>query len=306
MSIPIVLSNYGNPWYLKYSLTQCKGTNPDSRVILIGDESNYGYAGVEHYHYKNYMGYAAEMAAVYKHMNTNPFKYELFCFQRWFMIYEFLKKHNISQCFIMDSDVLLYEPIDRYKTLFGDAKLTLYEINQSTHGVTGGSAFVLDVDFLKTFCDFCLQAYKNNLSEAYIAAESHYIQLQEKGKLGGVCDMTFWSMFYAKYRKSIFDTHQLLSGNVYLDININNRVIPDYTFVTEDNRKKVIFKGKTPFGIANSKSGETVEVKFPCLHFQGEVKKLMPDFITYKGYYYWYNHYYITLKNKLSRLINKQ
>ena len=46
---------------------------------------------------------------------------ELFCFQRWFVLYEFMKEQKIDKVFCMDSDVLLYtdasEDFKNLKTL---------------------------------------------------------------------------------------------------------------------------------------------------------------------------------------------
>ncbi len=41
-------------------------------------------------------------------MSSNPYDYELICFQRWFYIRDFIEKQEMEYFLCMDSDVLLY------------------------------------------------------------------------------------------------------------------------------------------------------------------------------------------------------
>lgn len=302
MSLPIIFLNYGNPWYLKYALSQCKGTNPDARVILLGDKSNYGYAGIEHHSYADYTEYGAQLSTVYEHMSTNPYKFELFCIERWFTISSFLEKNNIKECFVMDSDVLLYDSIEKYKSCFGSAKMTLYDVGEHSLSSTAGSTFIFNSDILRQFCNFCLSVYTQKNSAEYTILRQHYEKRQAADLTGGVCDMNLWHLFYINHKDEIFDTYNLVKENVFLDINITSAKSPKYIFESSANGwKKVTWRNGKPYG----KIVEPVEkeVFYACLHFQGFAKEKMPEYTTYKGYYYWYNMHYITLKNKIRRLL---
>jgi hypothetical protein len=57
-NLPIIFIHKGNNDYLPYTLTCAKLFNPDTRVILLGDETNEQYRalGIEHYPYASYVG----------------------------------------------------------------------------------------------------------------------------------------------------------------------------------------------------------------------------------------------------------
>ena len=108
---PIIVLHRGANDYLRVCLSQAKFSNPNSRVILLGDESNVNIAkeaGVEHYLINDYFKQAQEFQKIYRHYSTNPYDFELFCFQWWFVIGEFIEKNNIDKFLHIDSDVLLY------------------------------------------------------------------------------------------------------------------------------------------------------------------------------------------------------
>ena len=106
--INIIIAHKGNPFYLKYVLDQCKSSNPNANVILLGDKSNNKYPFIKHAMLSDYFQGASEFAEKYRHMNTTPFEFELFCYQRWFAIYEYMLEQNLKDVWCMDSDVLLY------------------------------------------------------------------------------------------------------------------------------------------------------------------------------------------------------
>ena len=87
-TVPVVFIHKGNSHYLQHSLWQAKQYN--ERVILIGDHSNSGYSGVEHYNMNDYSEEAAYFAKIYKHIGGTSYNYELFCFQRWFILKSFI------------------------------------------------------------------------------------------------------------------------------------------------------------------------------------------------------------------------
>ena len=54
---PIIFCHYGNSPYLYYTLKQVKLTNPQNRIILLGDQDNKKVANkakIEHYCFKDY------------------------------------------------------------------------------------------------------------------------------------------------------------------------------------------------------------------------------------------------------------
>ena len=99
-SYPIIVLHKGSSDYLKICLAQAKFSNPNSRIILLGDETNETLAkqvGAEHYLICNYFSKALEFEKIYKHYSTNSYNFELFCFQRWFVVDEFINSEGLDK-----------------------------------------------------------------------------------------------------------------------------------------------------------------------------------------------------------------
>jgi len=54
-----------------------------------------------------------EFSNVYKHLSTNDYNFELMCFNRWFILLNYMKAKNINMCFHIDSDVLLFSDVEK-------------------------------------------------------------------------------------------------------------------------------------------------------------------------------------------------
>ena len=111
MGLPIIFLHVDDSFYLKYSLESAKKYNPDSRIILIGKNITNCPDFVEYHQMTDYDLEAAKFRKVYVHSSTNNENIERFCFERWFILSEFMKKNNISKVFTLDSDVLLFENV---------------------------------------------------------------------------------------------------------------------------------------------------------------------------------------------------
>jgi len=128
--IPVIFIHKSDSYYLKDSLWQAKQYN--NRVILIGDESNSHYDGVEHYRTEEYFSEAEDFAKIYQHQAVNPYNYELFCIQRWFVLKEFMEKNQIEKCFYCDSDIMLYCDVNEEYENFKDYEISLIHKNDYT------------------------------------------------------------------------------------------------------------------------------------------------------------------------------
>lgn len=62
---PIILIHRGDSFYLAHTIAQARSSNPDSRLILLGDRSNSFYLGVEHHRYVDYFDEAREFAKLF-------------------------------------------------------------------------------------------------------------------------------------------------------------------------------------------------------------------------------------------------
>ncbi len=87
----IIFIHRGNSWYLPLALRQAVKTNPNARIVLLGDEQNVCYANlVEHKMISSYFENAHRFESVYQHKSFSNKEYELFNFQRWFVWRDFM------------------------------------------------------------------------------------------------------------------------------------------------------------------------------------------------------------------------
>src|SRR5262249_37022144 len=107
-ALPIVFVHRSDSEHLRYALAQAKTSNPNSAIYLLGDASNNRYDFVEHRDLRDYFAGADEFAKIYRHYSTHGLDFELICFQRWFILRDFVVAHGIEQCLYLDSDVMLY------------------------------------------------------------------------------------------------------------------------------------------------------------------------------------------------------
>ncbi|CAO3439625.1 hypothetical protein [Azospirillum doebereinerae] len=105
---PVLLyAHYGNPDFLHYSIGQSLISNPDARVILIGDREN-RIEGIEHHRIQDFNDAARPVIDRYRHDSNNPYCYELFCIARWFLFLDLCRREGIEEMFVLDSDYMLF------------------------------------------------------------------------------------------------------------------------------------------------------------------------------------------------------
>lgn len=245
MDIPVIFIHYGNSGYLQYSLLQALHHN--SSVILIGDKSNNLYPFVRHEQVEDYDQAAALFATVYTphHRSVNPLPYELFCFQRWFILRDFMKTHGFAKCCYLDSDVMLYENVSERMPAGFDILFNHWGIE---------SYAVLD-----QFCTF-LQIYYTDPS----------LLEQLKSEHPYVVDMTMMDLFDKRFPGRMCylgrDDHSAYDANI---------ILPE-RFETLRVRKKVYRIHNAPY-CKDVATNQYIRMK--TLHFQGIEKKFMSYFL---------------------------
>lgn len=128
----ILFCHYGNSPYLIYTLKQVKLTNPESRIILLGDEENKKLArkvNIEHYYFKDFdnSDEILKFEEVYQHVAGIKHKKEnwtKFVFKRWFYIHNFIKKNNIDSFWHFDSDNMILSNLEQQVHKFKDYDCT--------------------------------------------------------------------------------------------------------------------------------------------------------------------------------------
>jgi hypothetical protein len=142
--------------YLNDIFALTRHYNNHTRLILIGDDLNKDIAlkyNIEHYPIKDY-----NEDIPYHHVSVNTVTYEKFCFERWFILKNFVNRHNITKCVYSDSDnAVLY---DLTTSNYSNAYL-----GHST--VIVPNLFFCTADVLNQICKYYLELYSLTYDECY-------------------------------------------------------------------------------------------------------------------------------------------
>lgn len=263
MEIPVVIAHMNAAPYLKPVLATARSFN--SRVILIGNQTNAELGSLaECVRFEPYAREAACFQKIYRHLSSNPHDFELFCFQRWFLLRDFLESRNLELCFAMDSDVLLYAHAGtEFARLFSPAcPFTLL------NGTSGGSSFFTR-ESLAHFCRFLRETYEDKSSLRFQLLTATFSEFQKARRPGGVCDMTLFRLFAQETHARFGEMCAVIDHSTY-DRNIN---LSD-GFEMLGPMKRIYARGGLPYGKALD--SETF-IQFKTLHFQGDAKQWLPD-----------------------------
>jgi hypothetical protein len=173
-TVPVIFINWGNPDFLKHSLWQAKQFN--KRVILLGDPSTKHYTdlNIEWRNIEDYSKSSNYFASLYVHMSPHTYEFELRCFQRWFVLEEFMKVNNIPVAFYCDSDVMLYCNISReYEDNFKGYDVSLvsepwYLKDWDKNGYKGALVSYWNIKGISSFTTYLKRYYssKKRIAEA--------------------------------------------------------------------------------------------------------------------------------------------
>jgi hypothetical protein len=275
MPIPLIFIHYGNSDALFYAIWQAKKTNPDSRVILLGDHWNrhYGWLlGIEHHFIQDYKYEAKQALENYIHLSTNGEKFERFCIERWFTLYEFIAAHKeLQPCVYLDSDVLIYDVLDLPAHDFSSFGMTMVAYSAHTN-------FIRSSKDLSEFCNFIRIHYEKPSLRKWL--HEHYSFFLETEGEGGISDMTF----FRKFRQENLDKVGLLykpTQNQTTFYAFDERIDTDYeNYEMVSGIKNLSWDNGFPECI-HQETGK--KIKFYSLHFQGENKKNMKKYISTKS-----------------------
>lgn len=193
----LIFTHKGNAFYLDYVLRQARYFNPDADIYLLGDKDNNHYDYIIHIMVEDYMNSANEFEDVYEHMSSNLYNYELFCFQRWFVILDFVRSNNIKNFICLDSDVLVFCDITTALSKYIDE----YDFTICNGYHPGFNLF--HIESLDKFCQYMKQLYINPACLARLKSRYQTFILEKKP--GGNCDMTAIDYYVREYPNAVVD-----------------------------------------------------------------------------------------------------
>ena len=269
----IIFVHKGNSYYLQLSIAQAKKYNPDSNILLFGDESNRNIQHAIHYNIDDYDELADRFDKVFFNNSPNRRSYELFCFQRWFIIREFMMKHpEYDTDFVYcDPDTLLYGNVE------SDLKNLAPKIIATESWESPAFTF-FKKGTLSDFCDMVMWLYTTKEGLDTII---HYInQFERESAIQGISDMTAFKHYTTVFRagqcvdsqqpSTSWNSENNDGGCLFCydhNINLDNGFITDIW-----GRKRIKNINHTPFGILKD-TGSIVQ--FKGLHYQGDAKYMM-------------------------------
>lgn len=275
---PIIIVHRGNQQYIKECIKQAHFSNPKSRIILIGSDVVIDdIPFVEYYKIEDYFDYAQEFEKCYRHYSVNPWEFELFCFQRWFIIKEFIEKNNIHKFLHIDSDVLLYSDFTKEEEYVKNLEKYDYTISFCC----AHTSFFNKQEVIARYCNLVSEYFKDDSFFAQFANDPNnpYIVFNSNKDikcLKPLSDMTFWQYFSDVYGSKCLNTSHFIKNNSMINFNMYSH---GTTYGGIGNIHNIIFnKENKPHLYVLEQNGL---IRMHSLHFQGARKQLMPKYATY-------------------------
>jgi hypothetical protein len=204
----IIYFHEGFSPYLPFALRQARISNPDARVILLGDGQNRIH-GIEYEHHllSDYEGRHREFLDCYRHFHPGHLGDERRCIERWVYLSEFLKKQQIEEFLFLDSDMLLFSDVG--------------EILSKSRGYDAAGApmfwafcYFLKKNLVADFTDWIFQQYRNPevIKKWDTAFLRHLAGEKERGAI--IQDMALAKMFIEEKRVRVLDLTQPTNSKI--------------------------------------------------------------------------------------------
>lgn len=266
----IIFIHRGESWYLYYSVKQARFYHPNARIVIISDTPQAQLAPyAEQLDIRNYWGGAEEFAAIYQHHSVNSRDFELFCFQRWFVIRNFLQSYQPARAIHLDSDILVYDD------LFKD----FARMEGKALGIVGFqgpfSMLIPNHEIVARFCTRIMRLFREERS----SLKRLYAEWTKENPHVAVSDMHALHTFISANHLATLDLSVPYEGSVYDTV-----IHASDGMAMQQGIKAIAWIGGQPHG---RKKNSREPVRFKTLHFQGAAKNRILDFFTRKDLSYW-------------------
>ncbi|MCM1262522.1 MAG: hypothetical protein NC313_07340 [Butyrivibrio sp.] len=264
--VPVVFLHCGRQNYLKTAIYVAQKNND---ILLIGDNSNRDYCAnwfcIDDYQNIKFENFKNN----YKHMSSNSESFELMCFQRYFYLYEFMKKERLQTAIMVDSDVLVYGNLHQYFKQYNCGCAFSIPYKQEPYiWVAGPQCCYWTLNSLHSFIE-----YLGSFYDTYIdMLEEKYKYGKSKNKKGGICDMTALYL-WGKERKDVLNL-AIIKNNIVFDCSLQssaNYFPNEFCFDKILRIKKLYYVNDRLY--FKTVRGELVEAVI--VHCQGSSKAIM-------------------------------
>lgn len=255
---PIIFIHRGDSFYLSHTVAQARSSNPESRLILLGDRSNSFYLGVEHHRYEDYFDEAREFAKLftYEYFPNYQYPWILFCHQKYFTLRDFVREQGIEKFLLIDSDVMIYERLEPYLQYYRDYRMTVSASTAEPAAAQAAFAVVNDSSAIGDLCQTYKKLYRESPEELQTSFGTDFFT-----------EMLGLAILLRDPAKRIKNTFEPNS-----DFVINHNLLNDPRFEKEGEFAAIFWQDDGPMFRENS-TGRLR--KSPVIHFHGHAKKLM-------------------------------
>jgi len=272
MTIPLIIHHIGNPTYFQRS---AEVNSQYNTVIVLGDETNRDVKCSRHLIAADYeTPDLSEFCDCFVNYSTNPADFERRCFERMFILHEFMQREGLDRVFYADSDCVILENIDKIFSLYPSINTAI----SATHTNTGSICSsvhnsLLTLAFCAKFIEMCKQMYCTK-EKAHVLAD---IYAKHQGP-GGICDMTLYGLMCEEDGR-IFDLNVplLIDGELSVfehNINTGYGWLGNQTFITHGDKKHIVNSNGKCYAFLNCGT----PIRLLSLHFSSSAKKFLPNF----------------------------
>ena len=215
---PLIFIHYGRSSYLASTLACARTSNPEKRIIFLGDASNtaasYGLA--EHRLFDSYLRSEQVEAFNFRFTCIQGTRHKFnklggtqvwlkFVFQRWFAICEFLVRENIKQFWTFDSDTLILAPL-----VFREERFAPYDTTTQCRDCCL-NGFVGSRQLVERYTSCMIDLFSD---EAYLAAQRKRLEKQAGLAFN---EMDAFCEFRRRNKVKTFHAAQPLHGEFFDD-----------------------------------------------------------------------------------------
>lgn len=276
--IPVVFIHIGNPKYLKKVISLANRYG--NAVFLIGDQSNRKICEkwIDSANLKNEKYNLFQQ--VYQHMSTNAVPFEIGCFRRYFWLQAFMKKWQINECFMIDSDVCIYRNLSQMDLKNYEVACGVVDDGIPNIWYASPHSSYWTVEALDNFIDFLINVYVNRRS----VLDTIWMEHVTQNILGGISDMVLLRL-WIKEAKPRWKNLAMVDENEFFDDNVNcacNYINQNYQMqklLFNRKIKKVVFADGRAYMINNHQEKVITNI----IHAQGEAKMYISCFTKYRN-----------------------
>ena len=248
--------------YLQISVNQSRKHCPNTEIVHITNSPDRCAAGTTPVDDSDLLGSAKAFEAVYKHRSVNPRSFELYCFQRWMIACEYMRKNNLNEAILMDGDVLLWSNVNVLINGFEGYEIAWTEPSQP------GTVLINNLTALEKLCRHMFLHYESE--NGFSRIEQEYARREAQSLPLAITDMSILSYFKEDFPTLVGDTSQRLNGSRF-----DHSMVESDGFILRNGLKRFIWREGIPYA-TDTRTGELV--RFHSMHFVGRSKGYMQVF----------------------------